>query len=219
MRLSLPLVLISALLFGLLVPNGRLALAAGASAADKEAKASYGRGRKLSAEGHYAEALAAFSHGYELSHLPAFLFNMGECARALGDLERARDYYERFLAAESRGASADLARQRLAELPPAPVAPPVITESTPVVPVVPPPPVTEPGPRPPDLTVKPPAQIAASPALVPTEAAQKEHAAPVWKSPWLWVGVGVAIIAGSVAIYAATQGDRDVCPAGCVDAR
>ena len=69
------------------------------SAPEKEARGYFDRGTRAFDEQHYVEALAAFSAGYELSHKPAFLYNMAECARLLGDRGRAYDLYRRYLEA------------------------------------------------------------------------------------------------------------------------
>lgn len=80
------------------------------------AKAHFERGQSLSAQSRFAEALAEFSAGYELSRKPLFLFNMAECARQAGDRARARANYERYLAEDPAGRLADTAQSRLMEL-------------------------------------------------------------------------------------------------------
>ena len=40
----------------------------------------------------------------------------------------------------------------------------------------------------------------------------------LWRRPGFWVGVGVAAVAGSVAIYVATRDDGG-CSSGCIDLR
>src|SRR5262249_31113378 len=61
----------------------------------------------------FVDALAEFAAGYEMSHRALFLFNMGECARLSEQATRAREYYERYLAAEPNGSYAALAHRRL----------------------------------------------------------------------------------------------------------
>src|SRR5262245_17494474 len=62
-----------------------------------EAKAYFERGSAHYKAGRYLEARAEFAAGYELSHRPLFLFNMAECSRLDGNLELAREGYERYL--------------------------------------------------------------------------------------------------------------------------
>jgi tetratricopeptide (TPR) repeat protein len=54
-------------------------------------------GRTLYRAGMYREAIREFTAGYELAALPAFLINVGQCYRQLGDLENARGMFEKFL--------------------------------------------------------------------------------------------------------------------------
>src|SRR5687768_3138913 len=61
------------------------------------AKAYFERGDAHFKAGRYLEARAEFSGGYELSHRPLFLFNMAECSRLNGDLQIAKETYERYL--------------------------------------------------------------------------------------------------------------------------
>src|SRR5262245_40837443 len=80
------------------------------------AKAHYEHGKALAAAGRLAEAYVEFEAGYAAEPRPAFLFNMGETARGMGNAAAARSAYERYLAAEPTGPLADTARRRLAEL-------------------------------------------------------------------------------------------------------
>lgn len=169
----------------------------------KRGRAHFARGKQLADEKRYVEALVELSTGYELTGRPLFLFNMAECARALNDVVQARELYEKYLAAEGNGPFANAARARLVELAPAP-----------------PPPAAEPPPPAP-VVIPPPATVAAS-----TEAAAPRE--PIAPAPErrseshlgrnvLIVSVGLALVAGSIAIYAVTRGPE--CGTGCVDLR
>lgn len=152
---------------------------------DDRARTHFAAGKQLVGADRYAEALVEFTAGYELSKRALFLFNMGECARMLGDT-RAREYYERYLAAEPGGTFADAARARLSQL--AVVVTPVV--AIPQRPVI-------------ELRASEPASIAIGQSR--------------WKRNTVLVGVGLAVIGGSIALYAASR--RDACGAGCVDLR
>lgn len=63
----------------------------------EEARACYERGQRYYDLKKYPEAIGEFERGYVLSGLPAFLLNIAQAYRMQGDLERAADYYRRFL--------------------------------------------------------------------------------------------------------------------------
>lgn len=119
---------------------------AGDAAADRDAdaKLAYERGAALYKAHHYADARAAFSSGYQLSGRAEFMFNMAECSRLGNDPSVAREQYERYLKEAPAGPLAELARKRLAALPPAPStavepdAPPPAPDVTTTVPAEPP---------------------------------------------------------------------------------
>ena len=169
-----------------------------APAEDARARASYARGRSLAARGRYQEALAEFSTGYTSSARPQFLFNMAECSRALGDVSHARQNYQRYLDEAPRGPLATIARRRIEALPGA----------------MPPAPMPAPADAVPDST-EPSGRGAIELVVMP----RREDASPsAWRSPWPWVGAGVAVLAGSVAVYALSR-DGGGCGGGCVDLR
>jgi hypothetical protein len=86
------------------------------AAADAIGRAHFQRGQRLSASGNYAAAYREFAAGYAATKRPLFLFNMGEAARASGDVAKARDSYLEFLRVDPKSALAATARTRLAEL-------------------------------------------------------------------------------------------------------
>jgi tetratricopeptide (TPR) repeat protein len=181
----------------------RLASPAAAQPAegDGEARARrhYERGETLAAQGNLAEARREFEAGYAASRRPAFLFNIGECARELGDTAGARAAYEQYLAAEPDGKLAASARARLAELP----APP-------------PPPQLLPVPRP--ATTATESTLAPDLTTPPGDALGPQRR-PIWRRWQVWVGVGAAaLVAGTVVVLARDDGG-DTCAAACVDLR
>ena len=95
---------------------------------DQQARDYFDRGTAAFDQGRHVEALAAFSAGYELSKKPAFLYNMAECARLIGDRGRAYELYKRF-----REATPDTKRRAevekwIAELAPPAQPPPAADE-------------------------------------------------------------------------------------------
>jgi tetratricopeptide (TPR) repeat protein len=211
----------------------RAALAQSSSEADAHAREAFRRGESYFRAGRYLEALAQFSAGYELSRRPLFLFNMGECARKLGERDRARSYYERYLAEDPSGPLIAKAKERLAALgpPPAPAAP----EPAPAAPRDGVDPDTAPGParpapRPGSSSAAPAAVSSAPPRLAVREAPAPVAALdrsieagparrPLWKRWPVWAGVAVGVAAAATAIAIYGSRDDGGCGAGCVDLR
>ena len=180
------------------------------------AKQHFARGKELAAQAQYREAIDEFRAGYAASPRPLFLFNMGECARSIGDEALARDSYTRYLAADPNGALAATARAHLAELAmPAPTTrPPPTPPTTTPPPSMTPPPTTPPpaaaphepaapAPTSPSVATSAAARLAPPPSSSPSiepQPAATAHGKPVWKRWPLWVGVGSALVVGAIAV-------------------
>jgi tetratricopeptide (TPR) repeat protein len=61
-----------------------------------QARVHFEEGERLYAAGRWSEAYAAYEAAYQEAPLADFLFNMGQCERRLGHLERALTLFERF---------------------------------------------------------------------------------------------------------------------------
>lgn len=197
--------------------------------ADAQARARYAEGQRLTAAGQYREALAAFTAGYALSRRPAFLFNMAECSRKLGDLEQARAYYERYLAEDPRGPLATTARQRLGERAtpaPAPVAPaptpapaPVVVPTRPAAPA----PAPTPTPRPVLAPVAPAPTdpVASAPRADLTATPEPASSPALWQRSGFWIGVGAAVLLTAGSVYLLSRGSDGPCgdASACADLR
>lgn len=79
--------------------SGAVAGLARAADTDSErtARQHFRQGETHYAAGRYADALAAYQAGYAVEPLPGFLVNIAQCQRRLGDLERARASYGKFV--------------------------------------------------------------------------------------------------------------------------
>jgi tetratricopeptide (TPR) repeat protein len=66
------------------------------------AKAHYNKASRLYDVGEYRQALEEFKAAHLAKPDPAFLFNIAQCHRQLGDLEQAIVMYKRFLAASPK---------------------------------------------------------------------------------------------------------------------
>jgi len=81
------------------------------------------RGRKMSLDavelaraGRHAEAIALFEQAYTLTHDAMILYNIGQVAARMGNLPRARESLERFLADEQDAESLERGQKALADV-------------------------------------------------------------------------------------------------------
>src|SRR5436190_16583685 len=70
---------------------------AGADESTARAKALYEVGTKHYQVGEYKQALEAFKAGYFAKRNPAFLYNMGQCHRMMGNLDEEIGNYRAYL--------------------------------------------------------------------------------------------------------------------------
>jgi tetratricopeptide (TPR) repeat protein len=81
----------------------------------KEAKQAFTLGRAAFKKGHYGDALVYFHIGYSLApDLPGFLRELGSTYDKLGESNRKREFYRRYLVQRPFGANADVVRSELA---------------------------------------------------------------------------------------------------------
>ena len=179
------------------------------------------RAKALYHDGKYREAHAEFAAGFDADKLPAFMFNMAECSRLVGDVDLSRDEYTKYLALDPAGKLAPVAKQRLAALPsPKPAPAPAPTPTAP--PATPPSPTNEPGPAAASTdkpTVPTPAVAAANvEAARPAPALQPlvDQPTPLWKRKSVWIAVGLVVVGGTVATIAATH-HSSACVGTCLD--
>ncbi len=160
-----------------------LASAAPAATDATSARALFERAEVKFNLGNFQGAAADYQAAYELDHRPALLFDVGQCYRNLGDYERARFYYRRFLTLDPRTPTrrdterlVDLMSKRLNE------------QAT--------------GAR---LAVSargPASELGAPPAFAPTlERTDRPDspARPIYRRSWFWIGVAGALAGGVAA--------------------
>jgi hypothetical protein len=90
----------SVLLVAIVVTHSGAATVAAAAAAvegSAAAAAHYRQGRKLYQVAEYAQALDEFKKAYLAREDPAFLYNIAQCHRQLGDNRQAVTFYKRYL--------------------------------------------------------------------------------------------------------------------------
>ena len=66
--------------------------------------------------GRFEEAAVDYQAAYEAEPLPAFLFNIGQCYRNLGNYERAQFYFRRYVQLDPRSPNRADAEQLIAEM-------------------------------------------------------------------------------------------------------
>ena len=194
----------TAVLFALLLVTG----AARAQSQDDlaRAKTHYEAGHALYNLGNYTEAQREFAAGYQLVPRPGFLLNLGQCARKLGNLQYAKEMYQRFLGAVPANDPQRVeATQVLAELDKQLAEQPVVTPT---------PPEVKPA------VAHPVAPEPTTPAIV-TPAALSLTASPPPRKSWIkrnwWVlpvgavvvgvGVGLGVYFGTKPAGACKSGD------------
>lgn len=131
-----------------------------AAADDEAAQAHYKKGRSLYNVSEYRAALDEFKQAYVEHEDPAFLYNIAQCHRQLGDYPEAITFYKRFLNESPKAPNRKDVQRLIAELEgkagevtPPPSPPPAA--SGPVVEA--PPPVVETPRPPPPVVVEAPA--------------------------------------------------------------
>jgi tetratricopeptide (TPR) repeat protein len=176
-----------------------LALAGAATADEPDdavaiAHRHFEQARSLYDGGDFAGAVREFSAGYDLAPRAEFLLNLGQTYRKLGDLPRARAFYEKYLAATPE---TEPRRQQVKE-----IIAEITSDMTRLDPTAAPPP-----------HATAPAAVAAT--VVATPAAPPEpvhHRSKLW---WL-VPVALVVLAGAaVGIYFAAA-PRSYCGGGAI---
>ena len=165
----------------------------------------------------YGKALEEYKAAYIAKPDPAFLFNIGQCHRKLGQNEQALDFFQQFLRKAPANdpnrpqVEARIADIRLEEQAKAALVPKAKPEPTPLPNDVAPTPSSPPAYPSPfsDATAPSPAPFTPFPApTAPSPAAGTDlsvaaqanpvaEAKPIYGTWWFWTGVGAAVVAGA----------------------
>jgi hypothetical protein len=178
---------------------------------EKEARRLFQKAELSFNLGKFPEALADYQSAYQAKALPGFLFNIAQCYRNLGDYERARFFFKRYLALDphtpNRHRVDDLISEMTHQLDLAarPATPgPAGAGATGAE--------TAPPPAPPPPLVPPPPHgnatgfvTATAPPPTPPPTAPPQR--PAWKRWWFWTGVGAVVVGGVVATALLTRPD------------
>jgi len=168
-----------------LLPRLALADAAGA-------RAHFDRGRTFFEVSEYRKAIAEFKAAHIEKPDPAFLYNIAECYRRLGEVPEAMQFYRRFLeTAPPDDKTRPVVEQRIAEL--------KTVADDPKTPTEPPP-----GGADANLALNAPPEGA---AVLVEKPAQPPAAAPspFYTRPWFLVTVGAVVVASVIGIWALSR--------------
>jgi hypothetical protein len=173
-----------------------LLLAASPAAAQDEAKEIFKAAQVHYKLGEFEQAVMKFKEAYRLKSVPGLLFNIAQCYRQLGDLDKAKFYYENYLRDQPDAVNRSEVEQHLKNIisqlaaaspPPAqpapaaapPAAPPPATVATTPPPA--PAPVAAPPPAPPPAqpVAQPPPPAPVASATAPKPAPPPPAPAPV----------------------------------------
>jgi tetratricopeptide (TPR) repeat protein len=171
---------------------GILLVARLAAAAPSEAERLYNEGQTAYDAKRYDDAIAAWTRSYELSHLPALVFNIAQAYRLAGNCEKAVESYKKLVELDPKSPQRTAAEGFVRDLEPCPAQ------------IAPPPP-------PPDVGHVEPKPV--PPVVVPVEPRKRPILA------YAVGGAGVALIA--VGAYFGSQASslasdvNTACKAGC----
>src|SRR5690349_17724289 len=84
--------------------------------ATRAARRHFERGEKLFALGKFDEALEEYQTAFDAKPLPAFLYNIGQCYRNLGDLDQAIFSFKKYLKLEPEAENKDAVNRLVEDL-------------------------------------------------------------------------------------------------------
>jgi tetratricopeptide (TPR) repeat protein len=183
-----------------------------------QARVHFEKGRTFFQVDEYRKAIDEFKAAHVERPDPAFLYNIAECYRHLGETKDALTYYRRFLTAAAPGdRTRPIVEKRIAELQaqaakakqsPAPVTSVAAASAGPEVAAPDPAIAATPLPRAsaPETEL---AALVARPAPDPA-ASDSGEGTPFYKRSWFFAALGVVLIGGAVGVWAATRNPTHV---------
>ena len=163
----------------------------------------------------YAKALDEYKAAYLVKPDPAFLFNIGQCHRKLGQNPQALDFFQQYLKkAPANDPNRSLVESRIADIQAEERAKPASAPSAVAPDVLTPLPVA----------VAPAAPAEGTDVSTEIQAAPAVEAKPLYTRWWFWTGIGAVVVGGAVTtillmsskggtdIPSTTMGNRQVFP-------
>lgn len=163
---------------------------AAADRAEKEARAHFQKAEGSFNLGKFDEALTAYEAAYEAKALPAFLFNIAQCYRHLGNPERARFFYQRYLALEPDTPNRKVVDDLVAEMDRQIEEQQKEREAKAAAPVL------KPKPRPATL-------------VVTDRPESRPQTKPLYTTWWLWTGIGAIVVGAALTTFLVTRSPED----------
>jgi tetratricopeptide (TPR) repeat protein len=209
-----------------------------------DAKARYMSGQSHYNLNEFSEALQDFKEAYRLHPDPAFLFNIAQCERQLGEFDEAIKFYRSYLRNKPDAGNAHEVQKKIDELkglseakrkskegapqsvippttiapspPPVEPSPPPVAAPPPVEPIAPPP-AASPPPVPAAVPAAeaPAASVSATPGVDLTASnTQSSNDEPIYKKWWLWAGVGAVVVGVVIVAVVASSGSASAPSSG-----
>lgn len=162
------------------------------------AKAKYESGARHFDLSEYQSALADFKDAYRIKPDPAFLYNIAQCYRRLGQTEDAIAFYQTYLRRAPDAKNRDEVERRVRELEALRDVPGGAAPSTSGEPPGSPPPAYQPESSPVPVALPP----APAPALDLTSSSERPASAPtpIYARWWFWSAVGVVALGSATAV-------------------
>jgi len=180
---------------------------ADAAAVERPGRAFFEQAEAKFNTGRFEDALVDYQAAYDAEPLPAFLFNIGQCYRNLGNYERAQFFFRRYTVLDPRSPNRPAAERLIAEMDRLAGEQAGASERA-----------ESPPPGPLDISIPQttsargqseraatagPAAFMAEPARAPAAASR-----PIYRRTWFWVAVAAVAVAGGVAAaYAVSHDD------------
>jgi tetratricopeptide (TPR) repeat protein len=179
--------------------------AAAAVAGDRPGRALFEQAETKFNLGRFEEALADYQAAYEVEPLPAFLFNIAQCHRNLGDYERAKFFFRRYTTLDPRSPNRAAAERLIVEMDKLAAGQVGEGERAPEASTA-------------SLAVPPPAPASAqserstsanATAFAPVVQHRSNDTAspPIYRRTWFWIGVAAVAVAGVAAGYVIARDD------------
>jgi tetratricopeptide (TPR) repeat protein len=166
------------------------------------ARAHYERGTSLFQVGEYRQALDEFKQAHIEKADPAFLYNIAQCHRLLGESKEALTFYRRYLSLAPDTALRPEVEKRIHELESAPA-----TSDAPTAPPLPSPVATSPQTSPPRVSAAQLSEVSQplpppAPSMIETRSDRSATGRPLYSRWWVWaiVGAGVAVVATALIL-------------------